>query len=376
MARIPSPFKRSNDRRKRTRTYDSTTAMRLGIDLTNLARPERSRPGRGVPTSQVDLRRKRTRAHSSPVQRVAPTVMVRNVAAGQPSSSTGRTAKTRRRYDIAMGMPGTEVRLPNLPQISISWRWLSAVLTVVLGFALYQVWNATTFRVAGAEVNGVQRVTAADVNNALGIQGKPVFSLDAGQLQEQLLQAFPEFSFAAVQIGLPNTVSITVTERLPLLAWRMNGNVTLVDDEGMGFPARGDVTAQAIPVVEASALPPTVVIEKPQVDVMDLTTQPAETTVEPEPVVGAQPFTKPEFVSAVLTLKEQAPESVPLLYDGARGFGWRDPGGWDVFFGDARDMAMKLLVYQKIIARLDDKEETLPSLVSVENVHAPYYRPR
>ena len=108
---------------------------------------------------------------------------------------------------------------------------------------------------------------------------------------------------------------------------------------------------------------------------MDLTSLEGATPVS-TPIVGAQPFLKPEFILAVMALRENAPQGVPLLYDAARGFGWRDPGGWDVYFGDAQDMAMKLDVYQAIINRLDDKEETLPSLVSVENVHAPYYRPR
>jgi hypothetical protein len=374
MAGIPNPFQRSNDRRrKRTRAYDSTTAMRLGIDLT---RPDRSRTGHPVHTSQVDLRRKRTRAHVSPVQHEAPTVMVRNIAASQPAAGATRSQKkARRRFDIAVGLPGTEVRLPNLPQIAISWRWLSAVLTIVLGFVVYQVWNASTFQVEEAEVSGLQRLTPKDVNNMLGLAGQPIFSLDAGQLENELLQAFPEFSAATVQIGLPNSVAITVTERVPALVWMMNGNATLVDADGMGFPARGESSSLSAPVVEALAPPPPIATVGKQQDSTNLAGLSAKAP-ESTTVVGAQPFLKPEFISAVLALRDQAPEGVPLLYDGTRGFGWRDPGGWDVYFGNAQDMAMKLLVYQEIIARLDDKEETLPSLVSVENVHAPYYRPR
>ncbi|MBP1702333.1 MAG: putative cell division protein FtsQ, partial [Chloroflexi bacterium] len=129
------------------------------------------------------------------------------------------------------------------------------------------------------------------------------------------------------------------------------------------------------PVVEASAPPPALYVEEPQADLQDITASTPQVAERTTPT-SAQPFMTPEFVTAVLTLAEQAPPDVPLLYDGARGFGWRDPGGWDVYFGDAQEMPMKLLVYQEIIARLDDKEETLPSLVSVEYVHAPYYRLR
>jgi len=377
MARISSLFQRSNDRRrKRTRTYDSTTALRLGVDLTHLTQPERTRSGRTVHTGQVDLRRKRTRIQSGAVRQGAPTVMVRNVAAGHTTSGPLHSQrKARRRFDISVGLPGTEVRLPNLPQFAISWRWLSAVLAIVLGVGLYQVWNAAAFRVSGAEISGLQHLTTKEVNTILGLKDTPVFSLDADQLKNELLQAFPEFSSASVHIGLPSTVAITVTERVPVIAWMVNGSATLVDQEGMAFPARGDISALGLPVVEASAMPPVLVRVERETEETDLASLEGASPVS-TPIVGAQPFLKPEFILAVMALRENAPQGVPLLYDAARGFGWRDPGGWDVYFGDAQDMAMKLDLYQAIINRLDDKEETLPSLVSVENVHAPYYRPR
>jgi len=377
MARISSLFQRSTDRRrKRTRTYDSTTALRLGVDLTHLTQPERTRSGRTVHTGQVDLRRKRTRIQSGAVRQGAPTVMVRNVAAGHTTSGPLHSQrKARRRFDISVGLPGTEVRLPNLPQFAISWRWLSAVLAIILGVGLYQVWNATAFRVSEAEISGLQHLTTKEVNTILGLKDTPVFSLDADQLKNELLQAFPEFSSASVHIGLPSTVAITVTERVPVIAWMVNGSATLVDQEGMAFPARGDISALGLPVVEASAMPPVLVRVERETEETDLASLEGASPVS-TPIVGAQPFLKPEFILAVMALRENAPQGVPLLYDAARGFGWRDPGGWDVYFGDAQDMAMKLDLYQAIINRLDDKEETLPSLVSVENVHAPYYRPR
>jgi cell division protein FtsQ len=302
--------------------------------------------------------------------------MVRNVAAGHTTSGPLHSQrKARRRFDISVGLPGTEVRLPNLPQFAISWRWLSAVLAIVLGVGLYQVWNAAAFRVSGAEISGLQHLTTKEVNTVLGLKDRPVFSLDADQLKNELLQAFPEFSSASVHIGLPSTVAITVTERVPVIAWMVNGSATLVDQEGMAFPARGDISALGLPVVEASAMPPALVRVERETEETDLASLEGASPVS-APIVGAQPFLKPEFILAVMALRENAPQGVPLLYDAARGFGWRDPGGWDVYFGDAQDMAMKLDLYQAIINRLDDKEETLPSLVSVENVHAPYYRPR
>jgi hypothetical protein len=53
--------------------------------------------------------------------------------------------------------------------------------------------------------------------------------------------------------------------------------------------------------------------------------------------------------------------------------GWKDGRGWDVYFGEPQDMDMKLVVYQATVRRLES-EGIQPVLISVEQVHAPYYR--
>ncbi len=81
----------------------------------------------------------------------------------------------------------------------------------------------------------------------------------------------------------------------------------------------------------------------------------------------------PDLVKAVLILSKQAPKNTALVYDAQHGLGWKDARGWEVYFGDAQDVRMKLDVYKAIITQLmaDDSQ---PALVSVEYVHAPYYR--
>jgi hypothetical protein len=79
------------------------------------------------------------------------------------------------------------------------------------------------------------------------------------------------------------------------------------------------------------------------------------------------------MVAAILKLNDFAPQDQPLLYDEGHGFGWQDAGGWVVYFGDAKDIEMKLKIYQRIL-RLLDEEESVPELVSVEWIDAPYYR--
>jgi hypothetical protein len=56
------------------------------------------------------------------------------------------------------------------------------------------------------------------------------------------------------------------------------------------------------------------------------------------------------------------------------GLGWNDGFGWVVFFGkDTEEMDQKLKVYRVLAKRLK-KENPRPELISVEYLHAPYYR--
>jgi cell division protein FtsQ len=85
-------------------------------------------------------------------------------------------------------------------------------------------------------------------------------------------------------------------------------------------------------------------------------------------------FLPPQLISAILAISIHAPENTPLVYTADHGLGWQDPRGWDVYFGiDLKDIEMKLLVYDAIVSYIE-KEGIQPMVISVEYVHAPYYR--
>jgi hypothetical protein len=86
------------------------------------------------------------------------------------------------------------------------------------------------------------------------------------------------------------------------------------------------------------------------------------------------PILPVDLVNAILTISPEAPENTPIVYDSQHGLGWLDPRGWQVYFGSSdEDMALKLKVYLKTYKRLK-KAGIRPALISVEHVHAPYYR--
>lgn len=347
-------------------------------------------------TNKAPAQPRRTAAAKSPRRSATaaepPPVMARSFgssAAPGVAVRSRRSAnqKARRRYDVALPIQGAEIRLPSLPQISVGWRLVSAALIAVMTLTLYYLWTAPVFQVEEAKISGLKRLSNQDVSAVLDVAGKPVFTVNPGQMRQDLLESFPEFSAVAISVSLPSTVAITVTERVPVLTWHQDGRTELVDAQGYVFPVRNGTKSSAGPVVEANAAPPALL------DTMPLTATEgtpglAEQLLSqaaagseakdglPQPVnklPAARPFMSAQMVKAILQLAKGIPQDAALVYDDQHGFQWKDGRGWQVYFGDAQDMDAKLSVYQALVKQLL-AQEIQPVLISVEHVHSPYYR--
>lgn len=317
----------------------------------------------------------------------------KNSASSQGSSGKSSTRTNRRRYDVALGGQGVEMRLPSLPEVHIGWRLLSFAFVALLGFVLYFVWTSPFYQVSEIRVGGLERLTQRDVNAVLEASGQPIFAVDGDTLSSQLADAFPEFSAITVTIELPNTVLVTVTERVPVLIWRQEGRTELVDAEGIAFPPRESGVPEGLPVVDALVPPPglTMVVqpteEKNELEALlaevKLNSPAAQGNVTEEAEelrsspgtspAAARQFLSPEMVEGVIAAAKEVPGGGPLTYTPGHGFQWQDPRGWDVYLGGVTDLQMKLQVYHTLIDRLQS-EGSQPAAVSVEWVHNPYYR--
>ena len=349
---------------------------------TSQSHTTRHKEGRQGPPSLLNgISGRSTTRRRTPSLDAAPPVMARGSAAHTGPSSGKRANKSRRLYNVSLNAPGAEMRLPALPRFGLSWRLASFILLAFIVGVLYYLWTAPTFQVSEAQVSGLQRLTRSDVNRALALDSQPVFTLDTGEIQGQLLTVFPEFSQVATQIELPNTLVITVTERVPVLIWRQDGASRLVDSEGMTFPARDEAALSAYPIIEAAADPP---------DLLGAGDPSAEATLALQkiitdslalglPVEGeATPFLAPDTVTALLQIVEQAPSGAQVIYEPEHGFGWLDRRGWKVFLGqissgDPNQIATKLQVYRAIMDEVKGAGQK-PAMISVEFVHVPYYQ--
>jgi hypothetical protein len=275
------------------------------------------------------------------------------VARERRLSATPRKKPKGRRFNIALGLPRSQLQSSSLPRLRPGWRAASLTLSLALGILLYLLWSLPYFRVTQAEVTGAARLAPAEINAALGLNGRPIFSLRPLELAAQLRRAYPELSSAQVTIGLPNRVQVEVVERQPLLLWQHGNGYTWIDASGVAFRPRG----------EASGLIP----------IMSLETPPAGQPTADDPL-SPPPYLSPEMVKSAQILAASLPAGVTMIYDPVNGFGWNDPQGWQVFFGSSlKDMALKARVYQALVASLTARGIT-PAFISVVHVDAPYYR--
>jgi hypothetical protein len=293
------------------------------------------------------------------VTRTAPPVTSRvkqqSTRSNRKASGSETRRSARRRFQVALlpVAPDAEIRGISIARPHLGRRMFSFFVVALLGTALYLAFNMPQLQVTQAQVIGNQMLTPAEINTSLNIAGKPVFLLIPSDLEKQLRLSYPELLSAKVDITLPNTVSVQVTERKPAIRWQQGDGFTWISEDGIAFRPHGDV-AGLIPVMALSA-PPT------------------EGNVSSDPLTPA-PFISADMVQALKGLSGHVPQGVPIVYDTTSGFGWNDPRGWRVYFGtSARDVELKVRVYESMVTSLTQRG-IQPALINVTYPAAPYYR--
>ena len=269
--------------------------------------------------------------------------------------TSGRATRNPHRngYDISLSLGRAVVRAPalNIPQFGP--RWISAVLTLILGFILFAMWTASPFTVSSAIVRGNLRLSTDQINSMLGIYGQPVFKAVPARITANLHAAFSDLQNINVRVQLPNRVIVDVVERLPVLAWYQDGVVTWIDASGVAFMPRGEVPGMVVVAANGS---------------------PAQVTPDPALPLYEQKFIDPATVQALTVLARDVPTGMSMIFDPVYGMGWQDPRGWTVYFGqDSQDIPMKTVVYNAIVDTLT-QQGVQPSLISVEYLNAPFYK--
>jgi cell division protein FtsQ len=125
-----------------------------------------------------------------------------------------------------------------------------AIGVVLVAGALWFVWAGPLLAVSTVRVDGVSTLPAEQVQEAAGIaDGTPLLQVDV-DAAEARVAALPQVASVEVTRGWPQTVVITVEERVPVAVVGEPGRRTLVDAEGVLFDSvTGDPPDGVVPLV-------------------------------------------------------------------------------------------------------------------------------
>ncbi|MBI9049058.1 MAG: FtsQ-type POTRA domain-containing protein [Anaerolineaceae bacterium] len=320
----------------------------------------------------IDRKRDKEFTENKPrMQAETPSVILRGNV-GTPVAQRLQQPNVRRKYSVPMGKSGAELVVPGIPEIKTGWRLLSGLIFATMIFMLFSFSANSNFRIKQAAVSGNNRISAVDMNLILDVANKPIFMLDLYDIKNTLATAYPELSTIEVSIAMPDQLLISVVERNPVVAWQMESQTLWIDSEGVVFQSRGDLVPQV--VIQSHSLPP-VLAEK--LEQTDSTAQ-----LLPSQLVQKNHLSNDIYIhvldqpllEAAKTLKEHLSEGSALVYTAEHGLGWQAEQGWKTFVGfDLSNIDAKMSMYDSIVEYLSTQEIT-PGMVSIEYIHAPYYR--
>jgi hypothetical protein len=267
---------------------------------------------------------------------------------------------------------GEEIRGAIKRRFKVGWRILSLLIVGILSYALLTAWRSPEYRISEIKITGLQRLSEAELLAKVTVLGMHSFAVEPEKIKAEIVAAFPDFREVTVKVGIPGTFEIIVTERQPMIAWQSKKALIWVDSEGYLIPPRG--ASGEILAIQADSIPAYQIrssIEDP-VTLKSVTNR-FQKSRQPWHFRGSQ-TDRQRLLTATLQLNAWMPNEKTLLYQRQRGLGWKDARGWDVFVGQKLEgINDKMVMYETIVRELE-KQGISPTLVSVEFLHAPYYR--
>ena len=129
----------------------------------------------------------------------------------------------------------------------------AALAMLVSAAAIYGVGASSAFDYTKLELTGAEFTDPAAVEAALGGgRGENLFGLSTGPMVAAL-ESMPTVAGARVEVHLPGTLAVTLTEKTPILVWQVGKHRYLADSAGSLFGEVADPApagAASLPVVD------------------------------------------------------------------------------------------------------------------------------
>jgi hypothetical protein len=292
--------------------------------------------------------------------------------------------KIRRQLYFSLGASGAEIRVPALPIFNPSWRIISGLLAAACIAAGAYMLYAPEFLVTSVEVKGLTRLDPERIQPILDLANRSVVLLDSDLIKDRVSQVLPELKGIRVSVDFPATISITLGERKPALVWDNNGKQSWIDTDGVLIPVQGD-GGELLTILSDVAPPVWDITEKREIikarAAAGVQFKPQakksedDSTVVEEPKVFGLQQVEPAVMSTAIQLSTMMPAGAQLIYNSHYGFGWNDQlQSLTVYIGQNLDnLDVKMNEYSAIMIALQ-KDGIKPGMISLEHVHAPFYR--
>lgn len=252
-----------------------------------------------------------------------------------PKAARQRRRRTRRQDRLPM---------ETLRTIIFSPRWISFALFSLVVYALYLTGMNEQFYLTTIPVEGTLSITASEVVQTSGLAGSHIFSADPNRAAENIAQ-ISGVTAAQVTLNWPNEVQIIIEEDAPIAAWNEGSERYWITENGRLIPAR----SQSLGLLQINS---------------DFGGGDGEN--------GRTVFVPNDIYLGALQLQTLIPEITALSYRPSSGLSFDDNRGWTVYLGTGTDMQQKLVIYETIVAQLE-QEGLTPVYISVSNQQKPYY---
>ncbi|KKS91611.1 MAG: Cell division protein FtsQ [Parcubacteria group bacterium GW2011_GWF2_43_11] len=130
------------------------------------------------------------------------------------------------------------------PLLSKKFLAFGFLALIVFGVVFYGLFFWQVFWVEKVAVSGEQEIAKADIESLIGknlenvvlfLKTKSILMVNGGQIEKDILNAFPQIASAEVKKSFFDTISVQITERTAVALWCENEKCFLVDNEGVIF---------------------------------------------------------------------------------------------------------------------------------------------
>ncbi|NWH08415.1 MAG: FtsQ-type POTRA domain-containing protein [Alphaproteobacteria bacterium] len=105
------------------------------------------------------------------------------------------------------------------------------------------------FAIGDVRLSGRERLTAQDVLGALQVRrGDPILAFDVEQARHNLLK-LEWVKDARVERRLPDTVMVSVVEKVPFALWQVDGKLSLIEADGSVITDKDATQFQHLPMI-------------------------------------------------------------------------------------------------------------------------------